>query len=170
MTHKHTKGSCAAPGCDCKKFKNEETRREDSNDADRPLEHPMVTKARAELALTEEDDVTVEKLLDIVRIWSTMGHSGSSHAWFREVLVNLLNQRALTPLTDDPKEWQRHEPDRWDGVNAVWQNRRDSRALSTNGGKTYFLVDDEDRNILYDSLQVVAPPRPEHNIYPPYDR
>src|SRR3546814_7005887 len=52
----------------------------------------------------------------------------------------LLNMRNLSPLTNNPDEWYKHTPDTWDGVNHVWQSKRNSEAFSTDGGLTYTLL------------------------------
>lgn len=103
----------------------------------RPLteDSDLVQHARRELELCGQ---TVEGFV------SYPGHSGGSAFVAREMLHALLGHQALSPLTDDPTEWidrseMSGEP--W------WQNIRDSRAMSHDGGTTYWLIDDESKAI-----------------------
>jgi len=76
-----------------------------------------------------------------------MGHSGGSASVAIPVIEQLLRYGALTPLTDEPKEWIYHSPEVWGDKNGegIWQNSRDSRAFSTDAGKHYYLVTDKKR-------------------------
>ena len=102
----------------------------------------LVTHAERELAMINEDPEFFEAYLNIVRIFAGMGHSGGSADVSRAVISALLSQENLTPLTDSPDEWEFHDSDIWP-PNGVWQNRRFSGALSEDGGKTYWLVDEK---------------------------
>lgn len=100
--------------------------------------------ARRELELCgqlESDPEFGMSLLAAIAGFSTYpGHSGGSHYAAVEMLTDLLNMRNLSPLTNNPDEWFKHTPDTWDGVNHVWQNKRNSEAFSTDGGLTYTLL------------------------------
>lgn len=101
---------------------------------------PLVAHARRELALMGEDQWITDGLCKVVAAFAEMGHSGFSAAHCAAYLDRLLRCQPLTPLTDDPAEWQ----DRSEiSGTPLWQNIRDSRAMSTDGGRTYTLVDEE---------------------------
>ena len=73
-------------------------------------------------------------------------HSGYSFPLAVDYLHRLLRYEVLTPLTDDPAEWQ----DQSDASGyPLWQSVRDPRAFSLDGGTTYWLTTetghDEDR-------------------------
>jgi len=100
----------------------------------------LMAHARRELTLVGEDPWITDGLCKVVAAFAEMGHSGSSAAHATHYLNKLLRYEALTPLTDDSAEWiDRSEI----SGTPLWQNIRDSRAMSTDGGKTYTLVDEE---------------------------
>jgi hypothetical protein len=102
---------------------------------------PLVDHARRELTLRGEDPWIVDGLCKVVAAFADMGHSGGSAPIAADYLNHLLRYRPLTPLTDDPAEWIDRAQEM--GGNPFWQNVRDPRAMSTDGGKTYTLVDEE---------------------------
>lgn len=104
-------------------------------------EHPLVQHARRELALLgEEPEEFVESIVGAVRAFCSFGHSGGSAEAAVEYVHDLLRYRPLTSLTRDPAEWE----DRSEiSGTALWQNMRDPRAMSTDGGRTYWLTTDE---------------------------
>lgn len=115
-----------------------------------PQESNLVLHARRELELLGEEPETIEWYVKVVKEYASFGHSGGSHMAILPVLTKLLNFEPLTPLTNDPKEWYHHAPAVWDGKNGVWQNMRDGRAFSEDGGETYTINGDlknEDGNI-----------------------
>jgi hypothetical protein len=107
----------------------------------------LVGHARRELELcgqTAEDPDYAESIAKAVEAFASYGHSGGSAMVAREQLYALLGFQALSPLTDDPAEWvDRSEM----SGRPWWQNLRDSRAMSHDGGKTYWLVDDESKTV-----------------------
>lgn len=106
------------------------------------INSPLVDHARRELTLMGEDPWITDGLCNVVAAFAEMGHSGSSAEHCTWYLERLLRYKALKPLTDDPAEWlDRSEM----SSTPLWQNIRDSRAMSTDGGKTYTLVDEEPR-------------------------
>lgn len=86
-----------------------------------------------------------EAVMKLVRALASEGHSGGSHALTMEIFNRVANYRTLTPITNDPGEWNDvsylGSPD---GL-PIWQNRRDPSLFSNDGGKTYYSVDDEGR-------------------------
>jgi hypothetical protein len=100
----------------------------------------LVDHARRELALIGEDDWLTNGVCKVVAAFAEMGHSGFSAEHTTVVLEKLLRYRPLSPITDDPAEWE--DRSEMSGY-PIWQNVRDSRAMSKDGGKTYTLVDEE---------------------------
>jgi hypothetical protein len=104
----------------------------------------LVKHARTELERIGEEPTVIDWYLRIIREYASFGHSGGSAGATAIVLEELLRFRPLGPLTNDPKEWIHHGKEVWGDPNSdgVWQNVRDSRAFSNDGGETYTLVDD----------------------------
>jgi hypothetical protein len=103
------------------------------------FEPELVEHARRELALLgENDEWFVESIVAAMRGFLGCGHSGGSAPIAIDYLTRLLSREALTSLTNDPAEWvDRSEMSGY----PLWQNARDSRAMSEDGGKTYWMVD-----------------------------
>lgn len=100
----------------------------------------MVERARRELEIVGEDPEVIEGYLKVIQAFADMGHSGGSAMFAIPVVNTLLHQKPLTPLTDWPDDWLFHEKEMWDGVNGIWQSKRNSEAFSTDGGKTHYLL------------------------------
>lgn len=105
----------------------------------------LVKHARIELSgFPEEDPEFVEHIMDTVKAFSKYkGHGGGSVAIAIHMISALLNGQNLLPLTDDPEEWEHHDAKKYGIEQDYWQNKRNSSALSMDGGKTYFLVDEK---------------------------
>ena len=89
-----------------------------------------------------------DAVMALVKAHASQGHSGGSHQIVMEIFCQVANYKTLTPVTDDPSEWT----DQSEISNApMWQNNRDPAIFSTDGGKTYYSVDDEKRE-LYPSV------------------
>lgn len=89
--------------------------------------------AKRELDLVETDEYFKECILTAVKAFSAYGHSGGSASVGIPLLNDLLQFKNITPLSNDPNEWNEV------GV-GVWQNSRCSEAFSNNGGKSYTLL------------------------------
>jgi len=101
-----------------------------------PAEH-----ARRELELcgqTAEDPGYAASIVAAVAAFASYDHSGGSLSLAVEQLYRLVKGEQLSPLTDDPAEWEDRSQVS-DGV-PIWQNRRNSAAFSHDGGCTYYLV------------------------------
>ncbi|MFI2620472.1 hypothetical protein [Streptomyces sp. NPDC018584] len=106
-------------------------------------ESPLVSHARRELRLIGEDPDTIRGLCKVVQAFADMGHSGGSAHFASLYLDKLLRYQPLSDLTDDPNEWiDRHA----EGLTSVplWQSKRNSEAMSTDGGKTYYLLSEQE--------------------------
>lgn len=97
----------------------------------------LLEHTRRELELIGEDSDVIDWYCRVVKEFSSFGHSGGSASVAVPTLQRLLSFEALTPLTDDPGEWEdRSEVSGY----PIWQNVRDSRAFSEDGGLTYYLL------------------------------
>ncbi|THA29226.1 hypothetical protein E6R18_25305 [Streptomyces sp. A1277] len=109
----------------------------------RATESNLVAHARRELIILEEDRDTIRGLCKVVQAFADMGHSGGSAPHAIAYLERLLRFQPLTDLTDDPAEWlDRHAEGRLNPV-PLWQSTRNSEAFSTDGGKTYYLLSEQ---------------------------
>lgn len=104
----------------------------------------LVDHARRELELVGEDPETIEGLVKVIKAFADMGHSGGSASVAIPMLERLLRFQPLAPLTYGPEEWVFHSGDDY-GIAGkdIWQNIRDSRIMSYDGGKTHYNVEDK---------------------------
>jgi hypothetical protein len=105
----------------------------------------LVEHARRELELcgqVKEDPAYAQSIVAAVAAFASYdGHSGGSAGMAIHQLTTLLQYGNLSPLTDNPDEW--HNVSEMSG-HEMWQNRRNSEAFSTDGGKTYYLLSERD--------------------------
>ncbi|WP_445520417.1 hypothetical protein [Streptomyces sp. NEAU-174] len=102
----------------------------------------LVAHARRELRLVGEDRDVIDGLCRVVQAFADMGHSGASAHYAALYLDKLLRYQPLSELTDNPGEWiDRHA----DGTTPtpLWQSARNPEAFSTDGGKTYTLLSEQ---------------------------
>ncbi|WP_030186468.1 hypothetical protein [Streptomyces capuensis] len=107
-----------------------------------PSESNLVAHARRELRIIGEDKDVIRSLCRVVQAFADMGHSGTSAHFAVLYLEKLLRYQPLSELTDDPNEWiDRHA----DGTTPapLWQSLRNTEAFSTDGGKTYTLLSEQ---------------------------
>jgi hypothetical protein len=100
----------------------------------------LVDHAKRELELIGEEPETIEQYLKIIQAFADCGHSGFSAAHMTGVLHELLQYNNLSLLTDDPDEWMHVAEVTYGKPGGVWQNIRNSKAFSNDGGKTYYLL------------------------------
>lgn len=79
-----------------------------------------------------------ECVLELVETFAGQGHGGGSHQLVIMLTEKLLRWKPLTPLTDDPAEWM-------EVSDQLWQSVRDPSAFSTDGGRSWYDVDDPAR-------------------------
>ncbi|PZG12961.1 hypothetical protein C1I95_24780 [Micromonospora craterilacus] len=121
----------------------------------------LVEHARRELTQCgqyAEDPAYAQSIIAAVAAFASYGHSGGSAGIAIHQLTTLLQLGNLSPLTDDPDEWH-NVTDK--AGEELWQNRRNSEAFSTDGGKTYYLLSerDGDNRPMHTSEPATAPPR-----------
>ncbi|MER7331677.1 MULTISPECIES: hypothetical protein [unclassified Micromonospora] len=117
----------------------------------------LVEHAKRELELCgqfAEDPAYAQSLVAAVAAFASYGHSGGSAGIAIHQLTTLLQYGNLAPLTDAPDEWM-HVTDADGGL---WQNRRNSEAFSTDGGKTYYLLSERtgDKKVMHRSKPAKA--------------
>ena len=96
----------------------------------------LMKHARTELEILGEDAEIVERYLDLIRVFAAQGHSGGSASVFIPTITKLLQFENLTPITDEAIEWN-------EVVSGMWQNTRNSKFFSEDGGQNYYDVDDK---------------------------
>lgn len=97
----------------------------------------LVEHARRELELLGEEPDTIDWFCRVIEEFASFGHSGGSAFVCIPLLNDLLQFKNLTPLTDNPDEWE--DMSEMSGY-PVWQNKRNSEAFSEDGGKKYSLL------------------------------
>lgn len=103
----------------------------------------LVEHARRELELsgqTTEDPGYAASIVAAVAAFASYNHSGGSAMVAREQLHALLNFETLSPLTNMPDEWIDRTKE---SGTPMWQNVRDGRAFSKDGGKTWYRLEDK---------------------------
>lgn len=110
----------------------------------------LVTHALTELDRTgllgsdsDYDGMIGAAVMELVKVFARQGHSGMSAQITASLFNELASYRALTPLTDDPAEWNKVHDDP-----VMWQNVRNSEAFSDDGGATFYLVG-ENPKVIY---------------------
>lgn len=110
----------------------------------------LVAHAKKELRLVGVDRDITESLLKVVQAFEDMAHSGCSASIAIDMLERLLRLENLTPITSGPLEWQYHTASVYDDKNGnwqnrrwIWQNRRNPKLFSEDGGVTYWSIEDK---------------------------
>lgn len=100
----------------------------------------LVEHAATELARIGEDQDVMAGLVAVVQAFADCGHSGGSAPHALAYLEKLLRFEPLSPLTNAPDEW--NDRSEMSGY-PIWQSTRDPRAMSKDGGRTYWLVTED---------------------------
>lgn len=79
-------------------------------------------------------------VLELLTTFAQQRHSGSSASICLSLFDTLVRFKTLTPLTSDPSEWNDVSAM---SAGPMWQNNRDYRYFSKDGGKTWYSVDDK---------------------------
>ncbi len=82
-------------------------------------------------------------VLELITTMAKQGHSGFSAGWVRELFNKLSNYETLTPVTSDIEEWDTEISKNCGGEPNLWQNKRNPAIFSTDGGQTWYNVDDK---------------------------
>lgn len=73
-------------------------------------------------------------VMSIITLFASQGHSGASAANTLQLVDQLARFKPLSPLTNNPAEWL-------EVAEGLWQNNRNGEAFSSDGGKTFHLLD-----------------------------
>jgi len=84
-----------------------------------------------ELARTDLDETTKVNIRLITSLYDAYGYYGKTKSNIKEMIYDLVRFKSLTPITDDPAEWDEVAP-------GIWKNNRRSDTFSLNGGTTYY--------------------------------
>lgn len=93
---------------------------------------PLIIHARAEAAKSGLDDLTLGAYLQAIQGFLNMQLDNTTAI---PDITKLLNMENLSPLTDDPAEWEQGE--------VFWWSTRNHNAFSRDGGKTYFILGEQ---------------------------
>lgn len=83
-----------------------------------------------------------DSIMNLVTLFADQGHSGHTAAYSIELLGKLLKFEPLSPITSSSEEWVHVGPE-------LWQNTRNSKCFSKNGGVTYYTLNDTRRLPLF---------------------
>lgn len=106
------------------------------------LKHARAELIRAGLLDSDSDyeGFVGATVLRMIEAFSWYGHSGGSAEMTLEVFDRLARYKTLAPISDNPEEWMRINPD--EEQEGVWQSRRQGSIFSNDGGKTYYDLDE----------------------------
>jgi hypothetical protein len=102
----------------------------------------LVDHARRELALIGEGQDVTDGIVKVIAAFADVADSGGSTPFVIAHVEKLMRFEPLSLLTNDPAEWQ--DQSEASGC-ALWQSRRNPKAFSTDGGRTYTLLGEEPR-------------------------
>lgn len=112
-----------------------------------PSESNLVKHAEKELRAaglfcegSDYDGMTGQAVMELTVLFASQRHSGMSASMVTQIFTELAAFKTLTPLTDNPDEWMRVNPEEEEV--GVWQNCRQSSVFSNDGGKTYYDLDE----------------------------
>jgi hypothetical protein len=108
----------------------------------------LISHAKFELeraGITDDkpyEAMIAKDILDLCDVFSKQGHTGFSAKVTLDLFNRLANFRTLSPITSDPSEWE--DTSKYgSGKNPkMWQNKRNPAIFSSDGGKTWYDVDD----------------------------
>lgn len=93
---------------------------------------------------SEADKKIFTSVLALVRRYEKQTHDDYTGKWVLEFFDTLCNFQPLSPITDDPDEWEGYEDTRKNmrtgetEVTKRWQSLRCPSMISSDGGKTWF--------------------------------
>lgn len=86
------------------------------------------------------DGMIGEAVLELVRVFAGQGHSGGSAEIATSVFNEVVRYRPLTPITSNPDEWM--DVSAASGGNPMWQSTRNPALFSTDGGTSWYNIDE----------------------------
>jgi hypothetical protein len=107
-------------------------------------EFSLLPKAENELDQQYQDQLQ-SNALDLVFVFSRQGHSGGTAADLLDLFNRLMARNPLTPLTNNPAEWE--DMSAQTGY-PFWQNKRNYSAFSKDGGLTYWIAEGDKMDMI----------------------
>jgi len=111
----------------------------------------LVDHAKKELELaglfkkdSDYNGMIGKAVMELMKCFSGQGHSGFSAGMVLDLFRRLGKWEQLTPVTDDPKDWNDVSEMSGD-KKKLWQSKRNPSYFSENGGKSYYNVEDKKR-------------------------
>lgn len=109
------------------------------------VEHAAYELTKAGIANHEDSDArkVARDIMALVRRFEKQDHSEKNAPVVLQAFETLCNFLPLTPITDDPEEWEKFEIDRKNvdtneiEKRVVWQSRRAPSLFSEDKGKTF---------------------------------
>ena len=100
--------------------------------------------AYKELQLLDDEIDVTDGYLEVVKAFTKLADILPPNDGSIENAINILNAlfrgENVTPLTDDPQEWDKI-PSSVENLDLnLWENNRNPNAYSQDGGKTYYLL------------------------------
>lgn len=86
-------------------------------------------------SIDEMELLMQENVMELLRSVVLQRHSGMSISWLLGLFEKLIYMYNLTPITDNPGDWELHGQG---NEHEVWQSRRNGAYFSKDGGKTYY--------------------------------
>ena len=112
----------------------------------------LVEHAKKELELaglfdkdSDYEGMVGKAVMDLMKCFSNQGHSGFSASMVMDIFGRLGKYKTLSPVTDDPDDWQDVSDFGGGEKKKMWQCKRCPSLFSENGGKTYYDVNDKKR-------------------------
>ena len=94
---------------------------------------PLDEHVERELALLDLPEQTKVNMRIIISLYSAYGYFGRTEDEVAEKIIALVKFKNLSPLTDNPDEWEQMQE-------GLWKNKRNGGAFSQNGGKTFYYI------------------------------
>ena len=82
-------------------------------------------------------------VLELMKVFAKQGHSGFSAHLTLDLFKRLGSYQTLTPITNDPTEWMNVSD--VSGNQPTFQSNRNPSVFSSDGGKTYYLLDEVEK-------------------------
>jgi hypothetical protein len=126
---------------------------------EQPVESNLVAHAQRELMLAglfdsdaDYDGEVGSLVLELVKTFSSFGHSGGSAMLTLSLFERLVQFKTLAPITNNPDEWIEVGPE-------VWQNCRQGSVFSVDAGKTFYDIDEPmtgEEHAVYKSKEYIS--------------
>lgn len=108
-------------------------------------EHAAYELTRLGLVDHEEEEArkVARDTMALVRRFEKQGHTANSGQYVLQFFEDICNMIPLSPLTDDPAEWEEFEMTKENKetkekiTEARWTSKRSPRIMSSDGGKTW---------------------------------